>query len=145
MKRLFAITFAFVFAAAALPALANNSNPYASDNSPHATLQFRGGFQVQRLIPLYLFTVNGRRALKKNANLVYLKPGTYTLKFRAKGIRNKGHVPGANIAIPGTPKWRKTDDTIKVTLKAGKTYYIAGKPHGNGAWSAVVWKKTSTD
>ncbi|HET7586523.1 MAG TPA: hypothetical protein VFL45_00420 [Gammaproteobacteria bacterium] len=145
MKRILLATFALLFSAAAVPALADNPNPFASDNEPHAVLRFSGGLQVQRLIPLYLWSINGQRVFKEDAPLVYLKPGNYTLEFRARGIRNRGHVPDANIAIPGTTKWQETDDTIKVTLQPGHVYYIAAKPHGNGAWTAVVWKRGSQD
>jgi hypothetical protein len=141
MKRLLSIALALLFAASAIPALAaDNVSAFASSDQPHAVLRFNGGYQAQRMVGLYLFSVNGQRVFKQDEPMVYLKPGTYTLKFRAPGIRNRGHVPDANIAIPGTTKWRETNDTIKVNLQAGKTYFIAGKPHGNGAWSAVVWK-----
>ncbi|HET7369248.1 MAG TPA: hypothetical protein VFK45_00240 [Gammaproteobacteria bacterium] len=145
MKRILLATFALFFSAAALPAFADNFNPFASGGEPHAVLRFNGGLQVQRLIPLYLWSIDGQRVLKEDAGLVYLKPGTYTLEFRAHGIRNRGHVPDADIATRGTTEWRETDDTIKVTLQPDKVYFIAAKPHGNGAWSAVVWKKASQD
>lgn len=145
MKRLLIATMALLFAAAAVPALADNQSPFASSDQPHATLRFNGGFQVQRMHPLYLYTINGQRVFKQNEPLVYLKPGTYTLEFRAEGIRNRGHVPDATIAVPGTPLWRQTDDTIKATFRAGKVYFIAAKPHGNGAWTAVVWKTSPQD
>ncbi|HET6655973.1 MAG TPA: hypothetical protein VFH57_06965 [Gammaproteobacteria bacterium] len=145
MKRILATVFALLVSAGLLSACAHNpdSTALANGGEPHAVLQFSGGLQVQRLIPLYLWSINGTRVFKQEASQVVLEPGSYELEFRAKGIRNRGHVPDANIAVPGTTQWQETDDTIKVTLQPGMVYYIGGKPHGNGAWSAVVWKKAS--
>ncbi|HET6726159.1 MAG TPA: hypothetical protein VFH85_09160 [Gammaproteobacteria bacterium] len=145
MKRLLSVALALVFAAAIVPALADNQSPFTNSSEPHATLRFNGGFQVQRMHQLYLWKINGQRVIKKNEPLVYLKPGTYTLEFRAEGIRNRGHVPDANIAVPGTTLWKQTDDTIKATFRAGQVYFIAAKPHGNGAWTAVIWKTAAQD
>lgn len=146
MKYLLSTTLALLFAMAALPALAGDTqNPYASRDEPHATLRFDGGLEVKGLIPLYLLSINGQVTLKEGIDLVYLKPGTYELEFRQPGILNRGQVPDAPTAIRGTTNWRETDDTIDTTLQAGTVYYIAGKPHGNGAWTAVVWKKGSQD
>ncbi|HET7306265.1 MAG TPA: hypothetical protein VFK24_00395 [Gammaproteobacteria bacterium] len=144
MKRLLPFALALLFAASAMPALAgDNVNMFASDNQPHAVLRLNGGFKAQRMHQLYLWKINGQRVFKEGEPLIYLKPGTYTLQFRAEGIANRGHVPSANIAAPGTPLWRQTKDTIKLTVVPGKVYFIAAKPHGNGAWTAVVWKQTS--
>lgn len=127
---------------AAMPALAGDrQNPYVGPDEPHATLRFTGGLKTQGLIQLYLFRVDGKHALKKGRNVVYLKPGQYKLQFRAPGLRNRGHVPDAPAIVPGSTSWRETRNTIDLEAKAGTVYSIAGKPHGNGAWTAIVWKK----
>lgn len=145
MNRTLLALSALLAALVALPALADNPNPFTSDNQPHALVRFNGGLQTQRLIPLYLYEVDGTRVLKKGFPTVVMKPGTYTLQFRAEGIRNRGHVPEADVTVPATSKWRQTDDTLKITLQPGKIYYIAAKPKGNGAWHAVVWKTGDED
>jgi hypothetical protein len=142
MKRTLLAVLTFLTGLALAPAFAGSQSALASTDKPHANLRFNGGYQGRRLIGLYLFSIDGQRVFKRDEPLVRLKPGHYKLKFRAEGLRNRGHVPSGNPAIPGSTHWRQTKDTIEVTLKAGKTYFIAAKPHGNGAWSAVVWKKT---
>ncbi|HET7332859.1 hypothetical protein [Dyella sp.] len=146
MKRLLSITLALLFAMTALPALADNSqNPYVSRDEPHATLRLNGGVRVHGLIPLNLLSINGHVTLKQGIDVVYLKPGKYRLGFNQPGIRNRGHVPDAPGAFRGTTTWRETDDTLDITLKPGMVYFIAGKPHGNGAWTVAVWDKKSQE
>lgn len=145
MKRILFTTLALVLSVSVLPAFADEQNAFVRSDQPHATLRFNGGYQGRRLNGLYLFSIDGQRVFERNRPRIFLKPGEYTLEFRARGVRNRGHVPNAHIAIPGTSHWRETEDTIHATLKAGKVYFIAGKRHGNGAWTAVVWKKTAQD
>jgi hypothetical protein len=146
MKRLFLIVSGLFLVLIVTPVSAANAHsPYASRDEAHATLRFNGGLKTHGLISLYLFRVNGKQTLKKGIQVVHLKPGKYELEFRAPGIRNRGHVPDSPNVIHGTSAWQKTDDTVDVVLKPGEVYYIAGKPHGNGAWTAIVWKTESRD
>lgn len=128
--------WAVLLSAAILPVQAART-PFASADQPHAVIHLNGNPAGRRMAPVYLWTVDGTRVLMKRTPVFYLKPGTYRLTFRQHGRLHRGHVPGG-------PKegseWRHTRDTLTLSAKPGKVYYIAARPEGNGAWKAVVWR-----
>lgn len=130
-------TAALLLAACAM----NGAGPFAASNKPHGTIRLNGIALSGRLLPVQLWSVDGQRLTAGHEEATFaLDPGPHELTFRLPGAINRGHVPGP---FAGR-EWQRTNDTLKLDVRAGETYYIAARSQGNGAWDAVVWKTGST-
>ncbi|HET8553054.1 MAG TPA: hypothetical protein VFM97_11340 [Gammaproteobacteria bacterium] len=139
MKRIsIQVLLPFLFlATAAVPTLAGDT-PFASASEPHATLLLNGSPKARGLYPVRVRAIDGRLTARENMPVLQMKPGQYKLQLRPVSIHHMENLPG--MVAGHSP--RQIQDTLTLTLKPGKTYYIAARIQKNGNWHPVVWKVT---
>lgn len=135
MQTKFILSAIVVAMAATLTAVAGET-PFASRNEPHATIYLNGSPRAHGLYPVRVRAIDGQLTVKENTSVINLKPGTYKLQLRLESIRHMENLPGMTL---GKSQYR-TRDTLKLTVKPGHTYYIAGRVKQNGNWHPVIWK-----
>jgi hypothetical protein len=138
MKRILLWSLLVPIAALAAAALSGcaSSTPFASQNEPHATLVLNGSPRARDLYPVRVQAVDGHLTTRESLPVLQFKPGRYKLKLRPVNIHHMENLPGT---VAGKSE-KRTQDTLTVTLDAGKTYYIAARISKNGNWHPVIWK-----
>ncbi|MGH8398657.1 MAG: hypothetical protein ACRETA_10505 [Gammaproteobacteria bacterium] len=68
--------------------------------------------------------------------VVWMKPGSYTLSIKLTKVVNMDYTPGLTQKMPDA----KQMHDLKLSVKAGKAYYIGAKFDTSGKWQPEVWK-----
>lgn len=154
MQKLTAWSLAAAFAAISLAAVAS---PFLGSRSdPHATLYLNVDQRAKQIYPVSMFMVDGKLSNRGDQGMLWVTPGDYTFTFRvARDARLTANKPGeigtsdaergVNMSdAPGLERdsGSKNDQPheLKISLEAGKAYYIGAKLGAKGAWEPVVWK-----
>ena len=154
IRRITAWSVAAMLAAVTVAAIAS---PFlGSKKDPHATLYLNVDQRAKQIYPVSIWMVDGKLSNRGDQGMLWVTPGDYTFTFRiAKDQRLTVNKPGeigtseatrsVNMAdAPGLVRdsgsRRDQPHELKVTLEAGKAYYIGAKLGKSGSWEPVVWK-----
>jgi hypothetical protein len=133
-RKLFAWSAAVSLAAISLAALAS---PFlGSSKEPHATLYLNVDQRAKQIYPVSLWAVDGKLSNRTDQGMLWVTPGEYTFSFKMHAV-NSADAPGMERDSGGQ---RDQPHDLKVTLEAGKVYYIGGKLGASQTWTPVVWK-----
>ncbi|MGA9853364.1 MAG: hypothetical protein WBR15_10590 [Gammaproteobacteria bacterium] len=123
----------FCVAAVAAPSPFVNSR-----REPHAVLYLNYKMIPSRIYPVRIWMVNGKLTNRSNQGVIWMKPDEYTFNFKLTKVVNLDYVPGVTQKIPDA---RQTHE-MKLSVEAGKAYYIGAKFDPSGKWQPEVWKTT---
>ena len=132
-------TFSIWTAAAALAAvsLAALAAPFlGSSKDPHATLYLNVDQRAKQIYPVNIWAVDGKLSNRSDQGVLWVTPGEYTFSFKMHAV-NSSDAPGLE-RDKGGQKDQPHD--LKITVEAGKAYYIGGKLAGSQTWTPTVWK-----
>ena|SRR5579859_4489334 len=146
-----------VAAALAAVSLAALASPFlGSSKDPHATLYLNVDQRAKQIYPVNIWMVDGKLTNRSDQGVLWVTPGEYTFTFKvARDARLTVNKPGeigtseaergVNMAdAPGLVHdaggRRDQPHDLKVTVEAGKAYYIGAKLGSAGKWEPVVWK-----
>ncbi len=154
IRKLAALTGAALLASASLAGAADS--PFlGSKGDPHGTLYLNVDQRASQIYPVNIWAVDGKLTNRDDQGVLWVKPGEYTFTFKvAKDynltvnkpgmIRSQERVQGVNMAdAPGLQRDSGNsaeDHVLKVTVEAGKAYYIGAKLGARGKWEPVIWK-----
>ena len=126
-----------VAAALAAISLAALAAPFlGSSKDPHATLYLNVDQRAKQIYPVNVWAVDGKLTNRSDQGMLWVTPGEYTFTFKMKAV-NMADAPG--LARDSGGQHDQPHD-LKVTLEAGKAYYIGGKLGPSGTWEPTVWK-----
>lgn len=154
MRKFTACSLMAVLAAISMAALAS---PFlGSKSDPHATLYLNVDQRAKEIYPVSVWMVNGKLSNRGDQGMLWVTPGDYTFTFRvARDALLTANKPGeigtseaqrgVNMSdAPGLQRdsgdKRDQPHELKLTLEAGKAYYIGAKLGSGGKWEPVVWK-----
>ena len=140
MKTLFRIwrmwLTGLVLAAMFGPAIAAATPFVNSRNEPHAVLYLDYKMASRQIYPVRIWMVDGKLTNRSNQNVVWMRPGSYTLTIKLTKIINMDYMPGLTQKLPDA----KQMHNLKLNVEAGKAYYIGAKFTASGTWRPAVWK-----
>lgn len=113
------------------------SDFYADMDEPHGTVVGWSKRPASDIYETRIIKINGEE-MPSERGVVYLQPGEYTLEFQ---ILTRNHQPSARTRL--TRREPKDYNELKLTVEAGKRYYIGGKFNRRTSdfpWSIVLWK-----
>lgn len=111
----------------------------SSISEPHGVLQTNIPRTAQQIYPVVVQAVDGN-LLASTQGTLWFKPGQYTLTLRLRDPVKRDNVPGLS-RLSNKP----ADNTFKLKVEAGMTYYLGGKiGRSPGTWTPVVWKTEKT-
>lgn len=123
-------------ALAAACASAFAASPFLGSRSePHGVLQLDVVQSARQIWPVRIWAVDGKLTSRSNQGTLWVKPGEYTFKVKTGKI-NMADVPGLSRAS----NYGDQVHDLKLTVKAGTTYFIGAKFAASGKWEPVVWK-----
>ena len=126
-----------VAAALAAISLAALAAPFlGSSKDPHATLYLNVDQRAKQIYPVNVWAVDGKLTNRSDQGMLWVTPGEYTFTFKMKAV-NMADAPGL---ARDSGDQRDQPHDLKVTLEAGKAYYIGGKLGASGKWEPTVWK-----
>lgn len=126
-----------IAAALAAVSLATLAAPFlGSSKDPHATLILNVDQRAKQIYPVNMWMVDGKLTNRSDQGMLWVTPGEYTFTFKMKAV-NVADAPGLARDSGGR---RDQPHDLKVTVEAGKAYYIGGKLGPSGKWEPVVWK-----
>ena len=117
-------------------ALAAASPFVNSRGEQHAVLYLNYKMVPRKIYPVRIWMVDGRLTNRSNQNVVWMKPGGYTLTIKLTRIVNMDYIPGLTQKLPDAKQMHH----LKINVEAGKAYYIGAKFASSGTWQPVVWK-----
>ncbi len=122
-----------------LAGCAYNSPIASSIDEPHGVLQTDIPRTAQQIYPVIVQSVDGK-LLATTQGTLWFKPGQYTLTLRLRDPVNRSNVPGLSRLSS-----KSADNTFKLKVEAGMSYYLGGKVgRSPGTWTPVVWKTEKT-
>ena len=153
MRKLAAFTGAVLLVSASLAGAADS--PFlGSKNEPHGTLYLNVDKRASQIYPVNIWMVDGKLTNRDDQGVLWVKPGDYTFTFKVAkdfnltvnkpgAVASQERVQGVNMAdAPGLQRdsGKSEEHVLKVTVEAGKAYYIGAKLGARGKWEPVVWK-----
>ena len=153
MRNLAALTGAALLASVSLAGAADS--PFlGSKSEPHGTLYLNVDQRASQIYPVNIWAVDGKLTNRDDQGVLWVKPGEYTFTFKVAkdtnvtvnkpgAIASQERVQGVNMAdAPGLQRdsGKQEEHVLKVTVEAGKAYYIGAKLGSRGSWQPVVWK-----
>lgn|GEM_PF-1770618 len=134
-KTRFAVTAAALFALASAAALADS--PFlGSSSDPHGTLVLNVDLRAKQTYPVEIWSVDGKLTNRNDQGMLWVKPGDYTFSVKVSRGVNLGDIPG----LQRSARYGLEEHNLKVSIEAGKAYYIGAKFDASGKWAPVVWK-----
>lgn len=124
-----ALLVAISAAAVAAPFLGSKSDP-------HGTLYLNVDQRAKQIYPVNIWMVDGKLTNRSDQGMLWVTPGEYTFTFKMKSV-NQADAPGL---VRDAGSQRDQPHELKVTVEAGKAYYIGGKLGASGTWEPTVWK-----
>jgi hypothetical protein len=127
-------SIAGLLAAVSIAAMAS---PFlGSKSDPHGTLYLNVDQRAKQIYPVNIWMVDGKLTNRSDQGVLWVTPGDYTFTFKMKAV-NQADAPGL-VRDSGSQKDQPHE--LKVTVEAGKAYYIGGKLGASGTWEPVVWQ-----
>ena len=148
-----ALTGAALLASVSLAGAADS--PFlGSKSEPHGTLYLNVDQRASQIYPVNILAVDGKLSNRDDQGVLWVKPGEYTFTFKVAkdfnltvnkpgAVASQERVQGVNMAdAPGLQRssGKQEEHVLKVTVEAGKAYYIGAKLGSRGSWQPVVWK-----
>lgn len=131
------ITAWSVVAMLAAVSVAAIADPFlGSKKDPHATLYLNVDQRAKQIYPVKMWMVDGKQSNREDQGVLWVTPGDYTFTFKM-GVVDPSIGKGLERDSGGK---RDQPHDLKITLEAGKAYYIGGKLGSQGSWEPVVWK-----
>ena len=154
IRSLAALTGAALLASVSLAGAADS--PFlGSKSDTHGTLYLNVDKRASQIYPVNIWAVDGKLTNRDDQGVLWVKPGEYTFTFKVAkdynltvnkpgAIASQERVQGVNMAdAPGLQRDSANsseDHVLKVTVEAGKAYYIGAKLGARGKWEPVIWK-----
>lgn len=112
-------------------------SPFLGSNSdPHGTLILNVDQRAKQTYPVEVWSVDGKLSNRNDQGMLWMKPGDYTLSLKVSHAVNLSDIPG----LQRKAGYGLDSHELKVSIEAGKTYYIGAKFDASGKWVPVVWK-----
>lgn len=112
-------------------------SPFVSSHSePHAVLYLNYKMVPSRIYPVRIWMVDGKITNRSDQPVVWMRSGDYDLQIKLTKVVNLADMPGLTQQLPDT----KQMQNLKLSVEAGKAYYIGAKFDISGRWQPVVWK-----
>lgn len=134
----------------ALVSVAGLASPFLGSRSePHATLYLNVDQRAKQIYPVNIWMVDGKLTNRDDQGMLWITPGEYTFTVKvAKDfnavVGKPSEIRGVNMAdAPGLQRdvhGNQSEHILKVSVEAGKAYYIGAKLGPAGQWEPVVWK-----
>jgi hypothetical protein len=111
-------------------------SPFVGSRSePHAVLYLNVNQNAKQIWPVKIWAVDGKLTNRSNQGVLWIKPGEYTFQFKL-GVVNLADVPG----LERNARYGQETHELKMSVEAGKAYYIGAKFAASGKWQPQVWK-----
>jgi hypothetical protein len=134
-RRFEAFAAAALLAAVSVAGLAES--PFlGSSKDPHATLYLNVDLRAKQTFPVEIWSVDGKLTNRSDQGMLWVKPGDYTFSVKVSHSVNLADVPG----MQRRATYGQDQHELKVSVEAGKAYYIGAKFDSSGKWEPVVWK-----
>jgi len=112
------------------------ASPFVGSRSePHAVLYLNVNQTAKQLWPVKIWAVDGQLTNRSNQGVLWIKPGDYMFKIKL-GAVNLADVPG----LQRNAVYGQETHELKISVEAGKAYYIGAKFAASGKWQPQVWK-----
>ena len=111
-----------------------------SKSDPHATLYLNVDQRAKQTYPVEIWSVDGKLTNRVDQGVLWITPGEYTFDIKVSRKVNLADVPG----LQTSARFGQDEHKLKVTVEAGKGYYIGAKFDASGKWQPVVWKTEDT-
>jgi hypothetical protein len=125
-----------VLTALCMAAVAANSPFLGSQSVPHATLYLNVDQTAKQIYPVEIWAVDGKLTNRSDQGVLWTKPGEYTFEIRVARSVDLANLPG----LQRNTSYGQTEHKLKLTVEAGKGYYIGAKFLASGKWQPEVWK-----
>ncbi|MGH8372702.1 MAG: hypothetical protein ACRETO_08215 [Gammaproteobacteria bacterium] len=125
-----------ILAAACIAAVAANSPFLGSQSKPHGTLYLNVDQTAKQIYPVEIWAVDGKLTNRSDQGVLWTRPGEYAFDVRVARSVNLADLPG----LQRSTRYGQTKHQLKLTVEAGKGYYIGAKFLASGKWEPVVWK-----
>jgi hypothetical protein len=134
IRKFTAWSIAGLLAAASAAAMAA---PFlGSKSDPHGTFYLNVDQRAKQIYPVNIWMVDGKLTNRSDQGVLWVTPGEYTFTFKM-GKVNQADAPGL---ARDSGNQRDQPHDLKVTVEAGKAYYIGGKLGASGKWEPVIWQ-----
>ncbi|MGB9430352.1 MAG: hypothetical protein WCC11_10865 [Gammaproteobacteria bacterium] len=120
---------------AAVCAAAMASPFVGSRSEPHAVLYLNVNQSAKQIWPVKIWAVDGQLTNRSNQGVLWIKPGDYSFNVKL-GAVNMADVPG----LERNARFGQEQHELKLSVEAGKAYYIGAKFSAAGKWQPEVWK-----
>jgi hypothetical protein len=138
IRKLLLCCMAAVLAVAGAAAMAG---PFlGSKSDPHATLYLNVDQRAKQTYPVEIWAVDGKLTNRVDQGVLWVTPGEYTFNIKVSRSVNLADVPG----LQTSARFGQDEHKLKVSVEAGKGYYIGAKFDASGKWQPVVWKTEDT-
>jgi len=107
-----------------------------SARDPHATLYLNVSQTAKQIYPVEIRAVDGKLTNRMDEGALWISPGEYDLELKVSEVVNLANLPG----LQTSARFGEEVHTIKLTLEAGKSYYVGAKFDASGKWEPEVWK-----
>ncbi|MGH8337701.1 MAG: hypothetical protein ACRETL_12970 [Gammaproteobacteria bacterium] len=121
---------------AAVCAAAAASPFVGSRSEPHAVLYLNYKMIPRQIYPVRIWMVDGKLTNRSDQMVVWMKPGNYALTIKLTKVVNMDYTPGLTQKMPDA----KQMHDLKLSVQAGKAYYIGAKFDSSGKWQPEIWK-----
>lgn len=111
-----------------------------SKSDPHATLYLNVDQRAKQTYPVEIWAVDGKLTNRVDQGVLWVTPGEYTFDIKVSRKVNLADVPG----LQTSARFGQDEHKLKVTVEAGKGYYLGAKFGASGKWQPVVWKTEDT-
>lgn len=137
MNRMIRISSAWLVGAmlAAVCAGAAASPFVGTRSEPHAVLYLNVNQTAKQIWPVKIWAVDGQLTNRSNQGVLWIKPGDYSFNVKL-GAMNLADVPG----LARNARYGQEAHDLKLSVEAGKAYYIGAKFAASGKWQPEVWK-----
>lgn len=133
----FATVIAALLALVSMAGMAASDSPFlGSKSDPHGTLYLNVDQTAKQTYPVEVWTVDGKLTNRNDQGMLWIKPGDYTLGIKLARSVNLADIPG----MQRRAGYGQDAHDLKITVEAGKAYYIGAKFNASGKWEPVVWK-----
>jgi hypothetical protein len=129
-------TWATALLLAALSLAAYASPFVGSKSDAHGTLLMNMDQRAKQIYPVNVWAVDGKLTNRANQGVLWVAPGEYTFSVKVSPEVNLADIPG----LQRNASYGQDIHELKVTVEAGKDYYIGAKFSASGKWEPVIWK-----
>jgi len=117
--------------------IAAYASPFVSSKSDtHGTLYMNVDQRAKQIYPVNIWAVDGKLTNRSSQSVLWVAPGEYTFTVKVSPDVNLSDIPGPQ----RNAGYGHDQHELKVTVEAGKDYYIGAKFTASGRWEPVIWK-----